>query len=62
MDNNQLNNLKIELLKIEINCLKLLSEKLSKSSYMSDIENIANKSNTLKKEIDSLLISSLIND
>ena len=34
MDNNQLNNLKIELLKIEINCLKLLSEKLSKSSYI----------------------------
>lgn len=55
MENNQLNNLKIELLKIEINCLKLLSEKLSKSSYISDIEDIANKSNALKKEIQIMI-------
>jgi hypothetical protein len=62
MDNNELIDLKIELIKIEINCLKLLSDKLSYSSYIKDIENVASKSNVLKKELDRLLVSSLIND
>ena len=55
MKNMELNSLKIELIKIEVNCLKLLSDKLSKNSYIKEIEDISNKSNILKKEIETMI-------
>lgn len=55
MKNMELNSLKIELIKIEVNCLKLLSDKLSMNSYIKEIEDIANKSNILKKEIETMI-------
>ncbi len=55
MKNMELNSLKIELIKIEVNCLKLLSDKLSMNSYIKEIEDITNKSNILKKEIETMI-------
>ena len=55
MKNMELNSLKIELIKIEVNCLKLLSDKLSMNSYVKEIEDITNKSNILKKEIETMI-------
>lgn len=55
MNNHELYNLKLELIKIEINCLKLLSEKLHMSSFTKEIENISQRASELKKEINDLL-------
>lgn len=55
MNIKELNNLKLEVLKIEVNCLKLLSNKLSTSNYINDIETISRRANELKKEINQLL-------
>jgi phosphopantetheine adenylyltransferase len=55
MKNMELNSLKIELIKIEVNCLKLLSDKLSKNSYIKEIEDIKNRSSILKKEIETMI-------
>jgi hypothetical protein len=55
MKNMELNSLKIELIKIEVNCLKLLSDKLSMNSYIKEIEDITNKSNILEKEIETMI-------
>ncbi|MFI0425323.1 MAG: hypothetical protein ACH34V_00055 [Flavobacterium sp.] len=51
----EINNLKIELIKIEVNCLKLMSNKLSTSDYINDIETISRRANELKREINQLL-------
>lgn len=55
MNIKELNNLKLEVLKIEVNCLKLLSNKLSTSDYINDIETISRRANELKREINQLL-------
>ena len=55
MNNHELYNLKLELIKIETNCLKLLSEKLHLSSFTKDIDNISQKASKLRKEINDLL-------
>ena len=55
MNIKELNNLKLEVLKIEVNCLKLLSNKLSTSDYINDIETISRRATELKREINQLL-------
>lgn len=55
MDKKELNSLKFELLKIEVNCLKLLSKQLTERDYTKVIENIAVKSNVLKKEVELII-------
>lgn len=55
MSNYELYNLKLELIKIETNCLKILSEKLRMSSSNKEIENISQRASELKKEINDLL-------
>ena len=55
MNVKQLENTKLEVLKIEVNCLKILSEKLNKTDYNKDIETISRRANELKSEINELL-------
>ena len=55
MNVKQLENTKLEVLKIEVNCLKILSEKLNKNDYNKDIETISRRANELKSEINELL-------
>lgn len=55
MNTKELENIKLEVLKIEVNCLKILSEKLNKSDYNKDIETISQRANELKSEINDLL-------
>lgn len=55
MNIKELENLKLEVLKIEVNCLKILSEKLNKNDYNKDIETISRRANELKIEINELL-------
>jgi hypothetical protein len=55
MNKKDLNSLKFELLKIEVNCLKLLSKQLTESDYTKVIENIAIRSNVLKKEVELII-------
>jgi len=56
MNVKELKILNLELLKIEVNCLKLMSEKLSRNDYHSDIENISKRAIELKLVIDELII------
>ena len=51
----EINNLNIELIKIQVNCLKIQSEKLNKNDYNKDIETISRRANELKREINQLL-------
>lgn len=51
----EINNLNIELIKIQVNCLKIQSEKLNKNDYNKDIETISLRANELKREINQLL-------
>ena len=51
----EINNLNIELIKIQVNCLKIQSEKLNKNDYNKDIETISRRENELKREINQLL-------
>ncbi|WP_396143752.1 hypothetical protein [Flavobacterium sp.] len=55
MNVKELENTKLEVLKIEVNCLKILSEKLNKNDYNKDIETISRRANELKSEINELL-------
>lgn len=55
MNVKELENTKLEVLKIEANCLKILSEKLNKNDYNKDIETISRRANELKSEINELL-------
>lgn len=55
MNIKELENLKLEVLKIEVNCLKILSEKLNKNDYNKDIETISRRANELKIQINELL-------
>lgn len=55
MNVKELEDTKLEVLKIEVNCLKILSEKLNKNDYNKDIETISRRANELKREINQLL-------
>lgn len=55
MSNYELNNLKRELIKIQINCLTVLSEKLNSNSSISHIDVIVNKADEIEKKINELI-------
>jgi len=57
MSNYELNNLKRELIKIQINCLTVLSAKLNSNSSISHIDVIVNKADEIEKKINEFVSS-----
>ncbi|MDR6968190.1 hypothetical protein J2X31_002205 [Flavobacterium arsenatis] len=55
MNKKELDNLKLEILKIEVKSLKVLSEKLDRNDYHKDIESVLRRANELKIEINELI-------
>ena len=55
MNNYELINLKGDLIKIQIDCLTVLSEKLNSNSSISHIDAIVTKADEIEKKINDLI-------